>query len=110
MRTSELKQDRCVSPSVSRATRDAALPISWLKPNRAVRFFVVVFFTVYLILQFFLQLSSRWAIDRRSEFLVSYALVHLIGEIAQLVERRTHKPKVKGSIPFLATTISLERN
>ena len=26
-----------------------------------------------------------------------------IGEIAQLVERRTHKPKVKGSIPFLAT-------
>ena len=25
------------------------------------------------------------------------------GEIAQLVERRTHKPKVKGSIPFLAT-------
>ena len=26
------------------------------------------------------------------------------GEIAQLVERRTHKPKVKGSIPFLATT------
>lgn len=35
--------------------------------------------------------------------MVSYALVHLFGEIAQLVERRTHKPKVKGSIPFLAT-------
>ena len=27
-----------------------------------------------------------------------------------MVERRTHKPKVKGSIPFLATTISLEKN
>ena len=29
--------------------------------------------------------------------------VNFYGEIAQLVERRTHKPKVKGSIPFLAT-------
>ena len=29
------------------------------------------------------------------------------GEIAQLVERRTHKPKVKGSIPFLATIFPL---
>ena len=29
--------------------------------------------------------------------------MRLKGEIAQLVERRTHKPKVKGSIPFLAT-------
>lgn len=29
--------------------------------------------------------------------------MHLKGEIAQSVERRTHKPKVKGSIPFLAT-------
>ncbi len=28
------------------------------------------------------------------------------GEIAQSVERRTHKPKVKGSIPFLATISS----
>ena len=34
--------------------------------------------------------------------LVQYAPL-LKGEIAQLVERRTHKPKVKGSIPFLAT-------
>ncbi len=30
--------------------------------------------------------------------------MRLKGEIAQSVERRTHKPKVKGSIPFLATT------
>ena len=29
--------------------------------------------------------------------------MRLKGEIAQSVERRTHKPKVKGSIPFLAT-------
>ena len=29
----------------------------------------------------------------------------LKGEIAQSVERRTHKPKVKGSIPFLATIL-----
>ena len=38
-------------------------------------------------------------------YLVFYALVvfRTPGEIAQLVERRTHKPKVKGSIPFLAT-------
>lgn len=32
------------------------------------------------------------------------------GEIAQLVERRTHKPKVKGSIPFLATIFSLVKS
>ncbi len=32
--------------------------------------------------------------------------VNFYGEIAQLVERRTHKPKVKGSIPFLATIFS----
>ena len=36
-------------------------------------------------------------------FLVSYLDSFICGEIAQLVERRTHKPKVKGSIPFLAT-------
>ena len=34
--------------------------------------------------------------------MVSYP-PYFFGEIAQLVERRTHKPKVKGSIPFLAT-------
>ena len=32
-------------------------------------------------------------------------LTRLKGEIAQSVERRTHKPKVKGSIPFLATSL-----
>ena len=37
------------------------------------------------------------------QFLVSYLDSFICGEIAQLVERRTHKPKVKGSIPFLAT-------
>ena len=31
--------------------------------------------------------------------------MRLKGEIAQSVERRTHKPKVKGSIPFLATIL-----
>ena len=36
--------------------------------------------------------------------LIYYISVNTNGEIAQLVERRTHKPKVKGSIPFLATT------
>ncbi len=35
--------------------------------------------------------------------MVKYAAFN--GEIAQLVERRTHKPKVKGSIPFLATIL-----
>ena len=38
-----------------------------------------------------------------AQFLVSYSDNFVRGEIAQLVERRTHKPKVKGSIPFLAT-------
>ena len=37
-----------------------------------------------------------------TESLIWY-LMRLKGEIAQSVERRTHKPKVKGSIPFLAT-------
>ena len=41
--------------------------------------------------------------------MINYSPVHLNGEIAQLVERRTHKPKVKGSIPFLATILT-ERN
>ena len=35
--------------------------------------------------------------------MIYYVLPNKSGEIAQLVERRTHKPKVKGSIPFLAT-------
>lgn len=35
--------------------------------------------------------------------MIYYTPVNVNGEIAQLVERRTHKPKVKGSIPFLAT-------
>ncbi len=52
---------------------------------------------------------ARGGIDFERRFLINYASVGLIGEIAQLVERRTHKPKVKGSIPFLATT-TFERN
>ena len=49
---------------------------------------------------------SKRGLDAEGRFLVSYTpVVHrrTLGEIAQLVERRTHKPKVKGSIPFLAT-------
>ena len=49
------------------------------------------------------NMKSGGGIDLPRRFLIKYALVHPNGEIAQLVERRTHKPKVKGSIPFLAT-------
>ena len=50
-------------------------------------------------------ISGGYPVDIGEAFLVSYAPFTFIGEIAQLVERRTHKPKVKGSIPFLATIL-----